>query len=564
MLTFIITILGILLLWVVYRTLSKRANIYVYVKIGDDRRPVLVAYLKSDGTLIDITKPRGQRRVGQVYLKEGNGIVRLYRQKDLAEEEYEEVGHVDSGGGIFSDGEKVSTISPEGKRHWYELFLRRHADVPESDPEPFGKCVETGRFRARKPKLATLLARAGAALVLYCREAEGADETPRLAPNRIWDTALIASFIFTIIYLIPGFVQLFERFYIVFPFLGKEWSYVVSVTLLYFILWLFLHVMKVAWLSTSNEVIAYLTLVNRQTGIQRWTWLGIFLGIAGILWGYFVDAYIYIPLFIAITIGFIVVASRATAAGWVVEQRFRRIYPDEEAEDVPKEEEGIIKEYSWRLDSPLRDVHFSTHVVFSPEEVETLRKQNPFYQNWQEAAANNRLVARELVLKGENARQVRRIAQYIVNSVKSERLTRFEEIQAVLDFVQEDNIKYASDGNCDEINNAEEYYRSPPETLFDKRGDCDCKSVLAAALMRKIGYPVLLLLSSEAQHAAIAVGGAPELEEIPGLFVLNRGGKRYYFCETTGEGWRVGQPTDLAQTMQNEPESIIDLTNDLS
>lgn len=324
MLTFI-TIFGLLLLWIIVRLLRKRANIYTYVKVDDVKRPVLVAYLKSDGTLIDLTKPRGQRRVGRVDLKSGQGIVRLSRQNDLAEEgEYYEAGYVDPEGGIFSiDDEKVSSISPEGRRYWYELFLRRHADVPENEPEPFGKCVETGRFRAPKPNTATLLARAGAALVLYCREAEGADETPRLAPNHIWDTALIASFIFTVIYLIPGVVMLFERFYTVFPFLGREWSYVVSVTFIYFILWIALHVFKVEQLSRSNDVLVYLTMINRQTGIQRWTWLGILVGIAGIAWGVFVDAYIYIPLFISVLIGFIVVGLRATAAGWDVEPRQR-------------------------------------------------------------------------------------------------------------------------------------------------------------------------------------------------------------------------------------------------
>ena len=380
----------------------------------------------------------------------------------------------------------------------------------------------------------------------------------------MWDTAFIASFIFTIIYLIPGVVLFFERFYTVFPFLGRELSYVISVTALYLLVWFALHVIKVALLSTSNQVLAYLAMFNRQTGIQRWTGLGILLSITGILWGCFADAYIYIPLFIAIGIGFTVVWRRATAGGWVVEPRHRRYTVEPAEEEQPQDEGSIRKEYSWQLDSPLRELHFSTHLFFSEEEIETIRKQNPFYQNWKEASIHHRTVARNLVMTGEKKKRVRRIAQYIANRAKNEQLTRCEEIQAVLDFVQEDNIKYTLDEDCDEINNKPEYYRSPPETLFDKRGDCDCKSVLAAALMRNLGYPVLLLLSSEAQHAAIAVGGAPELEQIPGLFVLNRGGKRYYFCETTGEGWRVGQETDLARTMRDEPESIIDLTDELS
>jgi hypothetical protein len=562
MFTIITLILSLIFLWFLIRLLLHRAYIYEYVTIAMRRRPVLVAYLKSDGTIIDITLPQGMRRVGQVYLKEGKGIVRLYRGDD----EYEEVGYVDCDGNIFSaDGTLVSKISPEGKRHWYELFLRRHADVPEGAPDPFGKCVETGRFRARKPNTATLLARAGAALVLYRMQAKGIGETPRLAPHKIWDTALLASIIFTIIYFIPGIVQLFDRYYTVFPIIGRKWSYIISVSGLYIVLWMLLHLWKVAWLSTSNEVLAYLTMINRQTGIQRWGSLGIVLSVLGILWGFFAaaDTYLYVPLFFATFIGFVASRIFAIAEAWYVEPRYREYY-EERGEEEEKQEEGdIVKDYAWHLDSPLRDVTLSTSAFYRRDEIDSIRKDNPFYQNWQDASANGRITSRKLVLTGEQARQVRQLAKYIIARSKQDRLTRFEEMQAALDFVQEGNIKYALDEDCEEINKIKDYYRFPAETMFDKRGDCDCKSILAAALIRNLGYPVLLLISFKAEHAAIAVGGAPDLEGIPGLFFINRGGQRYYFCETTGEGWTVGQESELARQMRDDLQSVVDLTSDL-
>jgi hypothetical protein len=385
-----------------------------------------------------------------------------------------------------------------------------------------------------------------------------------LAPHKIWDTALISSLIFTVIYFIPGVVQLFDQYYTVFPIIGRKWSYVISVSGLYIVLWMFFHLCKVAWLSVSNEVLAYLTMINRQTGIQRWGSFGIVLSVLGILWAFLSEnAYLYFPLFLATFIGFFASRVFATAEPWYVEPRYREYYHEERGEEEEEEEGEIIRDYVWHLDSPLRDLTFATNVFYRRGEVESIRKENPFYQDWQYASANGRIMSRKLVLEGEQARQVRRIAKYIINRSKHERLTRFEEIQAALDFVQEGNIKYVLDEECEEINKAKDYYRFPAETMFDKRGDCDCKSILAAALMRNLGYPVLLMISLEAEHAAIAVGGAPDLDEIPGLFFIYYGGQRYYFCETTGEGWRVGEESPLARQMRDDVQSVVDLTSDM-
>ena len=73
----------------------------------------------------------------------------------------------------------------------------------------------------------------------------------------------------------------------------------------------------------------------------------------------------------------------------------------------------------------------------------------------------------------------------------------------------------------------------------------------------------LLLISFVEGHAAIAVGGAPDLDQIPELFFINYGGQRYYFCETTGENWRIGQESDSAKQMRDDPQSVVDLTSQL-
>jgi hypothetical protein len=75
-----------------------------------------------------------------------------------------------------------------------------------------------------------------------------------------------------------------------------------------------------------------------------------------------------------------------------------------------------------------------------------------------------------------------------------------------------------------------EYFRYALETFLDNAGDCDCKAILAATLFRLMGLRSVVLVSSDEQHAAVAVEGAPDF---PGNKYFEWKGSRYYFCETT-------------------------------
>jgi hypothetical protein len=174
---FFVFLLPLLLCWFFLRLFMRRGYFYVYEEIAGKRVPKLVGYLKKDGIIIDLTQMIGQHKVGQVTLEEGNGLVRVY-DKDLGEGKYEVAGKVDPQGYIYEGLEVLrdenKKVNPEGERHWYELWLRRHSPVyDQTQIPPFGKCVETGRFRHGRPNTATLLARAGAALALYWQKSRG-------------------------------------------------------------------------------------------------------------------------------------------------------------------------------------------------------------------------------------------------------------------------------------------------------------------------------------------------------------------------------------------------------
>jgi hypothetical protein len=73
----------------------------------------------------------------------------------------------------------------------------------------------------------------------------------------------------------------------------------------------------------------------------------------------------------------------------------------------------------------------------------------------------------------------------------------------------------------------------PVETVVDREGDCDDKSLLLAGLLSREGYPVALLLFGPESHMAIGVGSDDYLYKNTG----------YAFVETTNYSF-VGVPTD--------------------
>ncbi len=68
-----------------------------------------VGYVKSSGAIIDITKRRGERRVGYIVLRNGRGYVRLSGIDDP--QDYREVGYVDADGRIFRSGNEATPIA---------------------------------------------------------------------------------------------------------------------------------------------------------------------------------------------------------------------------------------------------------------------------------------------------------------------------------------------------------------------------------------------------------------------------------------------------------------------
>lgn len=101
-------------------------------------------------------------------------------------------------------------------------------------------------------------------------------------------------------------------------------------------------------------------------------------------------------------------------------------------------------------------------------------------------------------------------------------------VNLVIAFVQ--SLPYTHD----EVSTSfDEYPRYPLETLVDGEGDCEDTSILACALLDTMDYDVVLLDLPE--HVAVGVN-----VETYGTY-WEYEGKSYFYLETTGEGWRIGE-----------------------
>ena len=116
----------------------------------------------------------------------------------------------------------------------------------------------------------------------------------------------------------------------------------------------------------------------------------------------------------------------------------------------------------------------------------------------------------------------------------------YDQASNTLAFTQQ-CIRYTAD-RSPETGEPVEYPKYPIESLMEEAGDCEDQAILTAALLKRMGYDVALLIFPG--HVAVGVAGA---EGLPGAYVTDPAtGIRYFYAETTTDGWLLGElPKEL-------------------
>lgn len=542
----------------------SKGKLYLYDESGRKRFWGYLKYSKTKN-VYSVYGPSGkwrEGRIGEVQVKaDGLAWVRCWKNGDTPDELPYEVGYANLQGEVFTSdhqrigyaGQTAGHPDPEGVTDWRELYLRRRADIflcqvpggsvcneggGESNQPPlpdkrFGHCIETGRFGPRRPDEYTLIARSAAFLLLYHKNNffKPAEEERTVGFYAWGDTALLSSVVFMAIY---GLFYLISPQYILFPFIGERLSFIAAMLLAFLLVWTAVREVKIELSLNEQPVGWWLALFNSNVGLSGYNWLIQVFSFAGLLLSTFAFGGDFAPLMLALWIGITVNERTYPRKIWEVQTRF--VYLPDTTLVAPSDEGEVVRSYEWELDSRSgKAVQTFLQLRFKEEEINRLRAENPFRQGNDFYNHIDRMLAYPT-----DRQHLAIINQHIARLSDENKLTLLESIQFILDFVQEPNIQYKKD---DESTSFEEYVRFPDETLFDKAGDCDCKAMLAAVLFRDAGLRVLYLVSDT--HAAVAVECRPEwfggwdnpmLSE--GLIVHE--GRHYYFCETTGDRFRVG------------------------
>jgi hypothetical protein len=122
----------------------------------------------------------------------------------------------------------------------------------------------------------------------------------------------------------------------------------------------------------------------------------------------------------------------------------------------------------------------------------------------------------------------------------------FDEVSFILAFVQ--SLPYTSDSVTTRY---DEYPRFPIETLVDDGGDCEDTAILFATLVIILNYDTIFILSPN--HLAVGVWG----NDLEGYY-FTYNSRNYYYCETTGENWNIGDVPDAYKGISATLYSIIE------
>jgi len=125
------------------------------------------------------------------------------------------------------------------------------------------------------------------------------------------------------------------------------------------------------------------------------------------------------------------------------------------------------------------------------------------------------------------------ITEILSDIAKANGLSDSEIPYFIISFVQ--NLEYTSD---DVTTGFDEYPRFPYETIYDNGGDCEDTSILAASMLKELGYGVVLLLFSD--HMAIGVKCTPTYGQSYYTYL----DIEYCYLETTAGNWDIGEVPD--------------------
>lgn len=452
---------------------------------------------------------------------------------------------------------ELPTNPQEFKSYGFRLVCEPHESLGKKvKPVLVGQSIKSG-FLGGSPAHCPITdeARGAGYLLMYNRYGKNTySEHLGSSPYGWADTAMLTSVIYTVLFLALYFinVSVFQL-----PLLGNDLGAILVLSAFYFVLWAVVRAVKIEAIEGGHSFQPILDLMNKSVGHRMMDIAFILLGVLCILWTFFFYDVDFIPLIMAIVLGLgFNLMGKRNSEPWEVIDPLKgtqnQSTEEEDKEEILMAPEGDVRrDYNWKLDSFTgKEIKAHIAISFNQSEINSLRHRNPFFLEKPDLTVGDyknyvRHMLNELESDENLLYHSKYALQEILKLAKKQELNEIDTLQFVLDFIQE-SLVYEMDEESRELAMPKEYIRYPDELLYDQHGDCDCKSFLAMTLYYLMGYDVLLLMSKQIGHAAVGVSvkesstedliGKDNLDDV----TVEINGKRYYYCETTTDGFLIG------------------------
>ena len=395
------------------------------------------------------------------------------------------------------------------------------------------------------------------------------------------DTALLTSVVYTCLFFVIYFVYnvILER-----PLLGDDGIAFIVLTASYYLLWALVRLVKIDCIENSNSFQKRLDLFNKNLGVKGFNIATLVIGLIAIIFCLAEEVLDFVPLIWAIVFGvFMNMTMKGANSKWLISTSFQENDNSEiEDNEVINPPGDIARTYEWELDSTYstQQLKGSLTLYFTSQEIADIRQTNPFFAQRKDKSDKEYIheMFQYLTEHRHFLARIKYIARCINDTIKSNSLTPIDKIQFTLDFIQEPNIRFVENRESRAINNYEYYIRYPDEILYDKEGDSNSKSLLAAALFHTMGYNVMYLASRKHNHSAVGIEIDPRYmaygwygSNINDMVIVENG-KSYLYCETTGDRFRIGKPIggmnlndfDEKVILESESGAPADISNEKS
>lgn len=336
------------------------------------------------------------------------------------------------------------------------------------------------------------------------------------------------------------------------------------VMLLYYVLFVgILYVIKYEKTMQNQSIDYVIGLIDRNVGVK---WLNILIIIAAVV-ALRIASPALMPLFTVVLTGFLF--NLACFNGkWHLEQpgsSWSGRIPVNPAPQNPasaSSSKRVTRTFSWASIMALKgikDCKEEIELSFAESDFKgvtsTVRKANPFRSGPIESEEDlsdraKQVLAGAQTADGSEDTAIAKILNSAYQLCLQYGLADFEMFDLVLGFVQA-NVNYVVDEDSESIGKVEEYFRYASETLVDREGDCDCKSVLAYRLFEKLGVDVDLVTVKSGgkgvyNHVAIVLKNKADAAiKLPPEYTEYAPGQGVY-CESTGHGFHPGDvPKDV-------------------